>query len=166
MKSGPAIQAELLGAMKQTLVVLFTRSTPLGTWGLVAAFVLAVMVSYKLTAKACGAQPRSFVVLVPGFFLLLLASAAVQVFWTAQMQPQLFVMLLVLLGLVLPMTGKFQKTSWVSSLLLWGVTLFVAFAIFHAESAISQAVHRGAGSGSLYKKQHDRLDKLFERTGK
>ena len=166
MKTGPEIQSELIGAMKQTLMMWFARSTPLETWGLVAVFIVAVMIAYKLTARACGAQPRSFMVLVPGFFLLLLTSAMVQVFWTQDMMTQLFVMFLALLTLVLPLTGKLQKTSWISSLLLWGVTVFVAAAVFYAESEVSQAVHRGAGSGSLYKRQHDQLDNLFKRTDK
>jgi hypothetical protein len=166
VKSSLAIQADLLGTMKQTLMALFGRATPLETWGFAAVFVLTLMIAYKLTARACGAQARAFMVLVPGFFLMLLASAAIQVFWTSAWIPQLAAVVLVFLIAVLPLTNVIQRTSWISSLLIWGVTLLIASAVFYAESAVSRAVHQGAGSGALYKQRHEQLDDWFKRSGR
>lgn len=165
MKGSVTIQAELLSAMRDTLAAFFSRAAPWHTWGLAAGFVLAVVLVYRLTARACGAQPRSLMVLTPGFFLLLLASAAVRVFWTQQVLPQLFAVLVLFFVLVLPLSCAIQKTSWISSLLLWIVTLLTAAALFYAEAAVSDAVEKGSGSGSLYKKRHGQLDDLFKRSG-
>lgn len=165
MKSSQALQGELLGAMKETLVTFFGRATPLETWGVAVISVLIFAVVYKVLARACGLQSRMLLVLPSGFFLMLLASALTQVLWTEALMPRLTVVFVVFLAVVLPLTGVIQKSSWITSLLLWGVTLFVAVALFYIESAISQEVHKGVGSGSQYKMRHEQLDGVFKGSG-
>lgn len=152
----------LWDAVRAIGVSLFERGSPLETWGLVAVFFMVTIAVYKLVAKAFGLPSRAILVLVPGFFILLLSMAAVQVFWTADLRFQLAVAGVVFFVVVIPLSNVLQGSSWFSSLILWGVTLSAAAAIFYAESAISGAVRQGAGSGSRYKQRHEQVNEFMD----
>ena len=155
--------SELRTEVTRLLVSLFERGSPLETWGLVAVFLVALFVVFKLVSKAFGVTGRPIAVLLPGTALMLLAFVAVPVFW-----PQWFAearwlaVFVVFLAAVLPWTGAVQGSSWISSLLLWAVALFVAVAVFYAESAISDAVHKGADNRGRYKQRNEQMNLFFD----
>ena len=163
IEKSTAMQGELFSGVWESVSVLFERGSALETWGLAILFVLLVGGVYKIVARACGlASGRALLVLVPGFFLMLLAMSAVRTFWTDSLVFQLLGALVIFLVAVLPLTGLLQSSSWVTSLILWAVTLLTAAAIFYAEAVVSQTVRKGAGSGSRFKQRHEQLDNFFK----
>src|SRR6056297_1987164 len=91
---------------------------------IVIVLVLTVVVSFKVVAGALtGRKGRSFLVLVPGFVLMLAGAAAARSFFSESLLWQVIAAALVLLFIVLPLTQAVQETSYLSSVLVWTVVL-------------------------------------------
>jgi carbon starvation protein CstA len=128
-------------------------------------FMVVVFAVYKLVAKALWLWGRAVFVLVPGFFLMLVAMAVGRVFWPEQWMFQWGLALCVFLVAVLPLSGFIQRSSWISALILWAVVLFAAVAVFSAAQIIWPAVHRDTGSGfrAQQVRQHqEQVDQMFK----
>jgi hypothetical protein len=160
--NGLSMLEELSGTVQDIVKELFVRNSPTETWVFSAVLIFTVVVVYELVAKAFGLKSRLVFVLVPGVLLMLLAVAAMRVFWTEQRMFQWGAALLMFFIVVLPLTGYFHGSSWISSLILWGVTLLTAVTMFYAEQITSEAVHKGAGSGSRMQQRQQQTDQLFK----
>ncbi len=146
---------------------LFGRESSAEMWSLVVVCVFFLFFVYhKMSAGFIGKGNRSFLVLIPGVLLMVLAAAAVQIYLSTDGMLQAAAAVLVFLAVVLPLTKAVEKTSYLSALFVWGVCALVLTAILLLEKPFVQTIQRGIKKGSLVREHQDYSDKLIDKVGK
>ncbi|HKL22779.1 MAG TPA: hypothetical protein VJ904_13310 [Tichowtungia sp.] len=134
---------------------------------IVIVLVLTVVVSFKVVAGALtGRKGRSFLVLVPGFVLMLAGAAAARSFFSESLLWQVIAAALVLLFIVLPLTQAVQETSYLSSVLVWTVVLLTVVTVFHIEPTVKGGVQKMVSCGSVLKQHRTQSEQSLLETGR
>jgi hypothetical protein len=150
-----------LAELKEIAFEQFGRQSAGEMWALVAVCIFVVFFLYgKLAAGFTGRGQHSFLVLIPGVLLMAVAVAAVRIFWSSEWVWQLAAALAALLLVVLPLTARVEKASYLSAGVVWGVCLLALAAVLIMERPLVDSFRRGVNKGSLIREQRDFYEEL------
>ena len=156
-----------LDALRKTGLFLFERESVSEMWGVVVLCLFFVFWVYgKISAGFSSQGGRSFLTVIPGIFVLVLASVAVRVYLTNDWLIQWVAVLLAFLLVVLPLTKAVEKTSYFNAMLVWGVCALVVGVILLMEPLVVQSFQRGIKKGSLMKDQHEIENEIMQQVDK
>jgi hypothetical protein len=142
---------------------IFGRESSGEMWAMVVLCVFIGFLLYKKMSSGFeGRGEKTFLTLIPGVFIMVVAVAAVRIYLGGTFLLQVAVVGVCFLVIVLPITMRVEKTRYFTAMIPWGVTVLVLAAILYLEPLIMQSLSRGVEKGSLMKDHRDDVESIFD----
>lgn len=142
--------------LKQLARELFARETAGETAALVTlCLLLCLFVYHRMAAGFRGGGRRSLLPLTLGVLVMMIAAAAMRMFYHAGWPLQAAAALAALLGIAVPLTMIVEKASYAGALLVWGLVLGMLALILWLQPLVSDWI-------TQWMQQSDRLHRQRE----